>query len=223
MRTAPLLAALLLSACSSSEPAANSVARAQDPDPRDVAAASPAPSARLGPTRPPADISRRPATSVVTGAATGPALAVEGEGLRLFDRSTGRARPIPFGTPRAEVERALSFRGPPGTGTQADCGAGALAYSAWPDGLRLYYQNGNLTGWALDGRAAGPRGPIIGTAAGVGPGATRSQLTDASAATFEQTSLGQEFRSGGISGIVEGSAPSAKITDMWAGASCVFR
>ena len=224
MRTVPLLALLLLSACSSSEPAANSVARAQNPEPRNAADALPAPVARPTPDRPPADITRPPpAASARSGAATGPALAVAGEGLRLFDRPTGRARPIPFGTTRAEVERALAFRGPPGTGTQADCGPGPLAYAAWPDGLKLYYQKDRFTGWALDGRAAGPSGPIIGTAAGVGPGATRAQLTDASVATFEETSLGQEFRSGGISGLVEGSGPRARITDMWAGTNCVFR
>jgi hypothetical protein len=224
MRSLPLLAALLLSACSSSEPAANSVAQAQNPEPRDTAEALPAPSARPAPVRPPADITLPPrATSAQTGSATGPALAVEGEGLRLFARDTGRARPIPFGTPRAEVERALAFRGSPGTGTQADCGAGPLAYAVWPDGLKLYYQKGRFTGWALDGRAAGRRGPVISTAAGVGPGSTRAQLTDAAVATFEKTSLGLEFRSGAISGVVEGSGPAAKITDMWAGVICVFR
>jgi hypothetical protein len=59
--------------------------------------------------------------------------------------------------------------------------------------------------------------------AGVGPGSSRSELTEASVATFEKTSLGLEFRSGGVSGVVDASGPGAKITDMWAGANCVFR
>lgn len=218
MRATPGLGlALLLSACARTEPEAppaNAVS-AQAPDPTSV----PEPLSPGTSVEP----ASNPALAPPPPAATTPALAVEGEGLRLFARDTGRARPIPFGTPRAEVERALAFRGPPGTGTQADCGAGPLAYAAWPDGLKLYYQGGKFTGWALDARAAGPRGPAIGTAAGVGPGATRTQLTEASVATFEKTSLGTEFRSGEISGLLDGAAAGAKITDMWAGANCVFR
>lgn len=220
------LGAMLLAGCSGRE--------SSEEDRSDAGAAPVA--ANVPAAQPPATLPiSRPATAtssnitgpaskpIVTPEPASPALAVEGEGLRLFDRATGRARPIPFGTARAEVEALLASRGPPVTGTQADCGAGPLAYAAWPDGLKLYFQAGKLAGWALDGRAAGPRGPAIGTASGVGPGSSRAQLTDDQVATFAKTSLGTEFRSGEINGLLDGAGAEARITDMWAGASCVFR
>lgn len=208
-RFIPLAAALTLAACAQErgEP------KQSDAPAPTVASNTPAPSPEAAP----------PPAAPATPAAASPALVVEGEGLRLFDPATSRARPIPFGTARADVERALAFRGAPESGTQRECGSGPLAFAAWPDGLKLYFQSGKFTGWALDERAAGPSGPRISTAAGAGPGATRATLTDASVATFEETSLGTEFRSGAISGIVDGPAATAKITAMWAGTSCVFR
>lgn len=206
------LAALALAACGERQPLRE--AETAPAESRSAKAPEPRPAPAALPATPDARVPSDPAT---------PALAVDGEGLRLFDRASGRARPLPFGTPRADLERALAFRGPPGTGSQQECGAGPLAYAAWPDGLKLYYVEGKFTGWALDGRAAGPDGPVIGTAAGVGPGATRKQLTDVSVATFEQTSLGQEFRSGAISGLLDNAGQDARITDLWAGVSCLFR
>lgn len=214
MRAAPALA-LLLAACARSEP---------DPPPPGPPEALATPIAPVAvPVPPGSSVPLTPTPPAPAPAAATPALAVEGEGLRLFARESGSARPIPFGTPRAEVERALAFRGDPAIGTQGECGAGPLAFAAWPDGLKLYFQSGKFTGWALDQRAAGPTGPSLGTAAGIGPGATRAQLTDAVVARFEQTTLGLEFRSGEISGLLNGPGPQAKITDMWAGVNCVFR
>ena len=42
----------------------------------------------------------------------GPALALEGEGLRLVDPATGSTRPLPFGTARSQLLAALAFRRP---------------------------------------------------------------------------------------------------------------
>lgn len=148
-----------------------------------------------------------------------PALAVEAEGLRLFNPVTGSARPIAFGTPRAQVLSALSFRGPPGTGTNGECGAGPLQYANWPDGLGLFFQDEKLAGWNTDERGKS----AIATASGIGPGSTRTELEAAYKAEFSQTTLGTEFAAGGLYGILDGSAKSAKITNMWAGVSCNFR
>ncbi len=152
-------------------------------------------------------------------AAAQPALAVEAEGLRLFDPASGSARPIPFGTARAQTLAALAFRGSPGTGTNGECGAGPLAYASWPDGLILWFQNEVFAGWALDDRAAG----AIGTAAGIGPGSTRADLDSATAATVEQSTLGTEFAAGELFGLLDGAGQGAEITNMWAGVSCNFR
>lgn len=121
--------------------------------------------------------------------------------------------------PWAQVTRALAFRGPASTGIIGECGAGALDYASWPDGLTLYAQDGELIGWALDERANG----ALGTAANVGPGRTRRDLESAYSAEFSQTTLGTEFAAGGVYGVLDGPGPSALITAMWGGTSCNFR
>lgn len=160
-----------------------------------------------------------PASPTATSVTATPALALDAEGLRLFNRDTGAARPITFAAPRAQVLAMLDFRGRPGTGRQADCGAGPLDFAAWPDGLKLYFQRDKFVGWAVDGRGIG----ALATAAGIGPGSSRAALSDAYAATFSKTTLGTEFAAGGVFGLLDGPGMTATISDMWAGVSCNFR
>ncbi len=148
-----------------------------------------------------------------------PKLAVEAEGLRLFNPQSGAARPIAFGTPRETVLASLAFRGEPGTGTNGECGAGPLQYANWPDGLGLYFQRDRFFGWVLDQRADG----TITTASTIGPGSTRAELEAAYAAKFSETTLGTEFAAGELFGLLDGKGSAAKITNMWGGISCNFR
>lgn len=149
-----------------------------------------------------------------------PMLAVAGEGLRLFDRDTGSARPVPFGTPREAALAALAFRGEPAaTGRLEECGAGPLDYARWGDGLTLYFQDSRLAGWALDG--SGKDSPT--TASGLGVGSTRAELEAAYDAEVFDSTLGTEFAAGEIFGILDGTGPSAKIAHLWAGTSCTMR
>lgn len=150
-----------------------------------------------------------------------PRLAVEGEGLRWFLQPDGSARPLVFGTPKADILASLeSVRGPAAKAVNQDCGAGPVQYANWSDGLSLVFQNGAFAGWGLDRRASG----ALATANGVGPGRTRTELVDSyGSVTFMNTSLGVEFAAGEISGVLDGSGPEAKITDMWAGVNCVAR
>lgn len=210
----PAAALLLLAACST-EPGRE--AAAPPPAPAAVAAAPAPPAAPVAPAP--------PTTPAPVAAPTGPALAVEAEGLRLFDRATGSASPIPFGRPQAAMLEALErLRGPARPksleeGVNADCGAGPVRYASWPDGLSLVFQDGRFAGWSLDARAAG----ALSTANGIAPGITRTQLEAASTATFRRTTLGTEFDAGGLYGVLDGPGPRARITDMWAGVSCVAR
>lgn len=197
-------ALILFAACAQQRPA-----DAPDEAPRDAAATAPPAQRAPSPTPAPAP----------TPARATPALALDGEGLRLFNRASGSARPIAFATPRAQALALLAFRGPPATGTQAECGAGPLNYSSWPDGLKLYFQRDKFVGWAVDGRGKG----ALATAAGIGPGSSRTALSDAYAATFSTTTLGTEFAAGGLFGLLDGPGASATISDMWAGVSCNFR
>ncbi len=206
MRPVAPIAILVLAACS--------------PDPIAVQTddAGPVAAIEAAPNMPPATDE-----VVATDAATSeqPKLAVESEGLRWFLPPSGSARPLAFGTPETEVLASLErVRGPAGKGVNQDCGAGPVQYANWPDGLSLVFQNGAFAGWGLDLRAAG----ALATADGVGPGTTRSVLTESfGSVTFQDTSLGTEFSAGDIFGLLDGPGPEAKVTHMWAGVSCVAR
>ena len=96
-----------------------------------------------------------PEASVEQPSSEDPVLAVEGEGLRLFNAKTTSATPIPFGRPQAEVLATLErLRGSAGKGVNKDCGAGPVEYANWPDGLSLVFQRNRFVGWGL-GRACG--------------------------------------------------------------------
>lgn len=157
--------------------------------------------------------SAAPDTSVV--------FALDPEGLRLVDAATGSTRPIPFGTPEADVVRIVSARTaqPAEASRNEECGAGPLAFSTWPDGLQLAFQDGQFVGWSLGERAS----PSITTMAGVGIGASRADL-DASVVTIvEGSTLGVEFASGGFYGLLSSDGPDGRVTALWAGVSCAFR
>ena len=148
-----------------------------------------------------------------------PALAVEAEGLRLFDKQSGSARAIPFGTPRDDVLKMLAFHGKPKTGTNGECGAGPLDFANWSDGLGLFFQDGKFVGWNLN--ASG--NIAITTASGIGIGSSRADLDSAYVAQITETTLGTEFAAGELFGLLDGKGRSAKITNMWGGVSCNFR
>lgn len=152
-----------------------------------------------------------------------PVLALEDEGLRLIDATTGTARPLPFGMDGADVLAVLTgLQGPPAEqGTMRECGAGPLGFARWPDGLTVLTAEGVFAGWSVDGLAAGA--DRYTTMSGIGVGTTRADLAAGYAAEVEETSLGTEFSAGGLYGLLAGPEPDAAITDLWAGTSCIFR
>lgn len=188
------------------------VLAACSPDPVDV---------RGGDAKPAGQVAPAATEPVAPAAAEQPKLAVDSEGLRWFLPPNGSARPLVFGATEADVLASLeAVRGPADKGVNQDCGAGPVRYANWSDGLSLVFQNGEFAGWGLDSRASGK----IATANGVGPGVTRTVLADSfGSVTVERTSLGVEFAAGNIFGVLDGAGPGAKITDMWAGVSCVAR
>ena len=159
----------------------------------------------------------RPVDPAPTASTDTPAFVVEAEGLRLFNKQSGAARPIAFGTPRDDVLRMLAFLRKPETGQNGECGAGPLDFANWANGLGLFFQQDKFVGWNLN-----PRGDVT-TASGVGPGSSRADLEGAYAAKISQTSLGTEFAAGALFGLLDGKGPAAKITYMWGGVSCNFR
>ena len=154
-----------------------------------------------------------------TVAKDSPALAVEADGLRLFNKQSGSARAIAFGTPRGDVLSMLAYLGKPETGTNGECGAGALDYANWPNGLGLFFQKGKFAGWNLNERSKGS----VTTASGIGIGSSQTDLESAYAADRSETTLGTEFAAGELFGLLEGKGRAAKINNMWGGVSCNFR
>ena len=173
----------------------------------------------------PAPVAALPATAGAEprgATATPPRLALDPDGLRWFLPPNGAVRPLAFGTTQADVLASLErVRGDAADGTNQDCGAGPVQYANWEDGLSLVFQKGRFVGWGLDGRAKSG----ITTADGIGIGTTRAQLNDAIGPPLEvrQTSLGTEFSAGQYHGLFDGAGTKARITDMWAGVSCVAR
>ncbi|MDX2240980.1 MAG: hypothetical protein NW224_09875 [Leptolyngbyaceae cyanobacterium bins.302] len=170
-----------------------------------------------------------PSNPVIQGQLLGQArpraavLALDSDGLRLVNASTGSTRALSFGMKQAEVVSILTnLRGKPQEqGTNQECGAGPLGYANWNDGLSLKFNKGVFAGWSVDGRNKGAN--KLTTISGIGTGSTRSQLQKVYAVKIQQTSLGTEFSNNGLGGILSGNKPSDRITTLWSGTTCLFR
>jgi hypothetical protein len=185
------------------------------------------PATEVAPPAPPAALAEpasvAPAASTPRPAEASKALiALDGEGLRLVDPVSGSTRALSFGAPAAATLETLTrLRGEgPERSTNPDCGAGALEFARWEDGLNLVLQEDRFVGWSVNAPAGRSS---LKTMSGVGLGSTRRELEDAYAVKVETTTLGQEFSAGGLTGILASPAPDARVTDLWAGTSCVFR
>ena len=149
-------------------------------------------------------------------------IALDGEGLRLVVEPSGSTRLLAFGAGRDEATSVLETAGHPVTdeGTNAECGAGPLAFAS-VGGLSLLFQDGAFVGWSTDSRTGGGAG--LTTMAGVGVGSPRADLESAYAAEVQETTLVTEFVAGGLGGILSGPGPDATVTTLWAGTPCAFR
>ena len=199
-RRAALSLAALLTACSGDS----------DPNAADPQANVAAPTAQ-----PPTAVSNAAASTEQAG----PALALDGQGLRLLDPGSNKDRLLAFGASQSAVIAPLLGRGTPAQERLSECGAGPLEQARWEDGLSLYFQDGKFAGWALDGR----NGSRLTTAAGIGIGSTRAELQGAYAARVFESSLGTEFEAGNLFGLLDGAGANAKITNLGAGVSCNMR
>lgn len=152
-------------------------------------------------------------------------IALAPDGLRIVNTTTGSTRLVPFGTAEAD---ALVAIGPlvAGVATRSEnteCGAGPTQFAAYPDGLQLAFQDGAFAGWWLD-TPEGAAAPVLSTMDGLGIGITRDGFDDlGTLVTVEETTVGTEFAAGEIYGLLSGPEPAARVTDLWAGVSCIFR
>lgn len=154
------------------------------------------------------------AADATEGQAAAPAVALDGEGLRLVDRQSGSTRLIAFGTPRAEASTALAAAwGEAGeTGANAECPPGPLEFAEYGE-TTVYFQDGAFAGWYTEDTAQSGMN-------GLAPGWTRAQVEEAGG-ELSETSLGQEFEAGGMYGIMNEDASA--VSALWAGVNCFFR
>jgi hypothetical protein len=160
-----------------------------------------------------------PANAAAPQPAPAPAAApvvLEGAGLRIPSASPPRT--LAFDMAEAPTIEALTKalgRPPTERGDNEECGGGGMKFAEW---------KGEITAWFLDGRFAGwdNKGGLK-TLEGIGIGSRRADLATLPGFEVEESTLGTEFRSGGLSGILASKAPDAKVTHLWGGATCVFR
>lgn len=145
-------------------------------------------------------------------------LALDAEGLRLFNAVSGASRLIPFGTTKPDALRVIGAaqKAPASAqGSNADCGA---SYSSWDNGLTVWFAEDRLVGWSAVASAAPPA-----TASGIKPGSSRAELESAYAVKIAKSSLGTEFAAGALAGLLTSDSADAKVTQLWAGVTCLAR
>lgn len=167
----------------------------------------------------PAEAATAPAAAAATPAQTTGGLAVEGEGLRIFD-ATGAARALPFEAPQATVIAAATASiggAAPELSTNEECGAGPIQFAEYANGLQLLFQDGKFGGWNLSE-------PGLTTVDGVGVGMTRAALVaDHSIEISADSTLEGEFVMGEMGGFLSGAGPDATVSSLYAGLTCFFR
>ncbi|MGH8073383.1 MAG: hypothetical protein ACREO4_04815 [Lysobacter sp.] len=146
-------------------------------------------------------------------------LALEGEGLRIFVLPSGSARPIAFGTEKAEVLTKLQkvLGGPPvDEGGNSECGATRVR---WPGGLATWFVDDAFVGWSV-----GADGSGVSTVDGLQIGSTRAALeSGGSVVDIDSTTLGTEFTAGNVAGLLDSADEDARVIHLWAGQTCIAR
>ena len=136
---------------------------------------------------------------------------------------------LSFGSPRetVEAELASAMGEARDVGTNEECGAGPVAFTEYPGGLTLIFQNGALAGWSLgdgDGDGDGQSADIA-TAEGIDLASSEAEL----AAAYEvemiaDSTLGEEFTTpAGIFGFLTGEGAQKEVESLHAGTNCFFR
>ncbi len=145
-------------------------------------------------------------------------LALSGDGLQLVDPNSGRTRMIAFGTPRTEtLAMVKSALGDPSATDR--CEVAPLTGAQFGERMAIYFENDRFAGWSANPRG----GRDFSSMSGVRIGSTRAEMEDSLVAEISQTSLGTEFDAGGLSGVLSGRGPDARIEALWAGMACIAR
>ena len=217
---------------------ASSTSSAPDTSPAttSVAAASPTASALTSPPTPAstaeASTSSPDASSTIdagalppatmTAPAAAPVLSLRPDGLALLTADGATASTLLFGTATAaQVDRAITLAlGKPIRDTLPECGQGPRMAST-RDNFSALYDGTRFVGWSDRGKTRRK----LTTANGLGVGSTLAQVKQREAdATVSADTLGPEFFSEtGVSGMLDGTKSTSKVTLIYAGETCFFR
>lgn len=134
------------------------------------------------------------------------------------DGLTAGSEAFYFAAGQNEVEAALAraLGKASDSGTMEECGAGPMAYSAYPGGLTVNFQNGSLVGWFW--REAAENISVNGD---ITIGAPRAEIEALDGfVMFEDSTLGDEFSIGDRLG---GFFAEDSLEMMYSGTQCFFR
>ena len=114
----------------------------------------------------------------------------------------------------AALSRALG-KLPTERGANEECSGGPMTYAQWDGNFYVWFSEDKFAGWDDRGRFR--------TASGIGIGSRRPDIAGLPGLTIEDTSLGTEFTSGDLSGLLASEAADAKVTALWSGYACAIR
>lgn len=139
------------------------------------------------------------------------------EGLSLSAPDASAGAPLPFGSPfHASMAALTTVLGHEfSVYLPEECPAGPVVVASFPRTLDLIYQEDRLVGWMLR------PGSDLTTQAGVGIGSPVEALGGLVGLEVFDSSLGWEFRAGGLSGLLSDAAGS--VEHLWSGTVCIFR
>jgi len=147
---------------------------------------------------------------------------IESEGLSISQPGLHPSRYIDFGLPRDVVVRAVSImRGrATGSGRTARCAHGPMDFTAFGP-LILNFRHGRFVGWILN---PGSR-PVIEADLGLTTGIPREWVGygDDDVRIISRSRRRVQFEVGGIGGFLAGNRPHARVTRLYAGATCFAR
>ncbi|MBU1607499.1 MAG: aspartate-semialdehyde dehydrogenase [Alphaproteobacteria bacterium] len=134
---------------------------------------------------------------------------------------------LTFGSPRetVEAELASAMGEARDVGTNAECGAGPVAFTEYPGGLTLNFQEGALVGWSLRDDDGDGQSADIATAEGIDLASSEAELTAAyEVEMIADSTLGEEFTTpAGIFGFLTGEGAQKEVESLHAGMNCFFR
>ncbi|MAW99245.1 MAG: hypothetical protein CMN72_06255 [Sphingomonas sp.] len=160
-----------------------------------------------------------PADSPNRADGNAPLLGIAPGELTLIDPNSGRTRHLTFGMAEKDAVDAIALAAgkPEDRGTNKECGAGPMDYAKFDNGVTAWSEKGKFVGWSLTGPSK------LTTMSGVGIGSTRKAVAASLDIKPVDSTLGEEFAAGDLSGLFDGKGDTAKVTALWAGTVCNFR